>query len=228
LFDDYNASPVKLREAVHPAATEIRDTLFERKLAEHAPTSRNFVVFTAGGNCSGKTTIVKLSGASDAAHAVFDSTFSNTEHARRLVVQALESGKHAVIQHVHRPLHEAFQGMLERSRTEGRVVSIRQMIHSHRGAASTVRDLQRAFGDDPRVSFQFFDNSGGAPREIPALRKISDDVSGYTATRDILHAILDLELRQGRSGNDAWHKIRGSDDTGSREKIQGSRKPDGS
>jgi len=185
------------------------------------------VVFTAGGNCSGKTTIVRLSGASSAAHAVFDSTFSDTEHARRLVVQALESGKHVVIQHVYRPLREAFQGMLERSRTEGRVVSIRQMIHSQRGAATTVRNLQRAFGDDPRVSFQFFDNSGGAPREIPVPRQLSDAASGYTEASDILHAILDSEHRQRRISDDARHKIRGSGDTGSHEKIQGSGKPEG-
>ena len=78
--------------------------------------------------------------------------------------KALAANKPVLIQHVVRPIGEAFLGMLERAKTEGRVVTIRQMLNSERGALATVRDLQQEFADDPRVQFQFFYNSAPAAR----------------------------------------------------------------
>jgi len=57
LFDEYNGNPAKYRVAVHPAAQWIRDELFRRALGAHAQAGRNRVVFTAGGNASGKARV---------------------------------------------------------------------------------------------------------------------------------------------------------------------------
>jgi hypothetical protein len=40
LFDRYNASPLTMRTVVHPAATELRDSLLQERLAEDAPQER--------------------------------------------------------------------------------------------------------------------------------------------------------------------------------------------
>ncbi len=208
LFYDYVADPVKYREAVHQAATEIRDRLFARKLAEEAPVGKNFVLFTAGGNASGKSTITQLAGSSEAAHVVYDSTLANLDRARQLVQQALASHKPVAIQHVSRPIDEAFRGMLERSRSEGRVVSIRQMLKSQRASANTVQVLQREFAGNPRVKFRFYDNRGGAARETSR----SSVLKSYAESRHQLNEILDSEYRAGRVSEDAYQKIRGPED----------------
>ena len=216
LFDEYNADPAVNRVPVHTAASEVRDALFERKLAEPAPEGKDAVVFTAGGNAAGKSTIAELSKAGDASHVVLDSTFSNAGHARNLVDKALGASKPVLIQYVMRPVDEAFRGMLERANTEGRVVSIRQMLSSERGAWSTVRDLQQEFADDPRVQFQFFDNSGAAPRETSA----PPELKGYAESKTELHDILDSEYRQGRISEELYHRIGGTEVNRSAPEVQ--------
>jgi hypothetical protein len=93
----------------------------------------------------------------------FDSTFSNPEHARELVDRTLAAGRLIEILYIRRPLDEAFAGMLERAAREGRVVSIRQIMNSDRGAAATARSLWAEFNQDPQFNFTFVDNASEAP-----------------------------------------------------------------
>jgi hypothetical protein len=104
LLDEYNQNRAKYREAVHPAATWIRDELFRRALEVKAADERNRVVFTAGSNAAGKSTALSFTGERVRAHVIFDSTFSNPMHARRLVDQALGAGKRITVLYIHRPL----------------------------------------------------------------------------------------------------------------------------
>jgi len=122
------------------------------------------VVFTAGGNAAGKSTAISFTQEASRAQVVFDSTFSNWEHALSLVDQALAADKRVTVLYVNRPLEDAFLGMLDRAGREGRVVTISQLIGSHRGAAATVRRLWIGFSSDARFQFRFVDNSCQAPR----------------------------------------------------------------
>jgi hypothetical protein len=220
LFDEYNQDPAKYRVAVHPAATWIRDELFRRALAETASEGRNRVVFTAGGNAAGKSTAISFIKEGSAPQVVFDSTFSNPEHARRLVDQALAAGKRVTVLYVDRPLEDAFHGMLERAGLEGRVVTISQLIGSHRGAAETMRDLWRDFSRDTRFQFRFVDNSGDAPRLDTIELAVPQD---YTEIGKRLYELLDTEYRAGRITAAAYHRIRGRGDSGQ----PAGRRPDG-
>src|ERR1035441_6239820 len=177
LFDEYNHDPAKYRVAVHPAATCIRESS------------------TAGGNAAGKSTAISFIKEGSAPQVVFDSTFSNPEHARRLVDQALAAGKRVTVLYVDRPLEDAFHGMLERAGLEGRVLTIGQLIGSHRGAAETMRDLWRAFSRDTRFQFRFGDNSGDAPRLDTIELAVPQD---YTEIGKRLYELLDTEYRAGR------------------------------
>jgi hypothetical protein len=167
LFDEYNVNPAKYRVAVHPAAQWIRDELFRRNLAEPAVAGNNRVVFTAGGNASGKSSTVAASGADAGAQIVLDSTFSNPDHAGRLVSDAPDAGKTVSVHYVNRPLEEALKGMIERAGTDGRVVTIDQLIKSQRGAAETVRWLRDKYRNDRRTTFHF-----------PEQRRRSDERRG--------------------------------------------------
>jgi hypothetical protein len=211
LFDEYNQDRAKYRVAVHTAATWIRDELFRRALAETAPEGRNRVVFTAGGNAAGKSTAISFTKDGSGAQVIFDSTFSNPEHARGLLDRALAADKRVTVLYVHRPLEDAFHGMLERAGREGRVVSISQLIGSHRGAAETMRNLWRDFSKDTRIQLRFVANSGAAPRlgsiELAAARD-------YTEIEERLYELLNAEYRAGRITEAVFHRIRGRGDSG--------------
>lgn len=205
LFDEYNRDRARYRVAVHPAATWIRDELFRRSLeiVSEGPVS---VVFTSGANAVGKSSAIEYSQARQWAHTVFDSTFSNGAHARSLIEAALAAGRGISILHVDRPLEETLLAMLDRSRLEGRVVRIQQIIHSHQGAAETVRALWTEFREDTRFDFRFFANSTQGTREASIELTEPRD---YTEIRKHLHELLDFEYRAGRSTRAVYDGVRG-------------------
>jgi len=206
LFDEYNADRARYREAVHPAATWIRDELFRRALAEPAPAGRERVFFMAGGNASGKSTALAVSGAAAEAHVIFDSTFSNPEHARRLVSQALAAGKLVGVFYVTRSLEEIFPAMLEGAQEQGRVVTIDQMINSHRGAAESVTELTRHFSGNDAIEFTFLDNSAAGIRQGSVELAAPRD---YTGIRERLDELLKREYASGRISDAVFQRIRG-------------------
>lgn len=110
LFEEYAEDRAKYREAVHPAATWIRDEVFRRALAMEAPEKLNRVVFTAGSNAAGKSTALSFTREGSRAQVVFDSTFANPEHAAKLVGQAVAADKYVSILYIKRPLTDAFRG----------------------------------------------------------------------------------------------------------------------
>ncbi len=206
LFGEYNADRARHRVAVHPAATWVRDELFRRALAQTPVGRRGRVVFTAGGNAVGKTTALRFSLAHTWAHVVFDSTFSNPAHARRMVELVFAASWPITVMHVERPLGDALLSMLERGRIEGRVVSIDQMIHSHRGAAESVRALWVEFRQDTNFSFRFIVNlSEGTTEGTIEFTEPRD----YTEIRKNLHELLRAEYRAGRITEDTYHRVGG-------------------
>ncbi len=165
------------------------------------------MVFTAGSNAAGKSTAIALTEVHRDAHAIFDSTFSNPEHARVLIEQTLAAGKRIIILYIDRPLNDAMLGMLERSRSEGRVVHIDQLVNSHRGASEAVRLLWNRYREDSRFAFRFVANSMGGTREDSIELTRPRD---YTQIRKDLHELLDSEYRAGRIGKAIYDRVRDS------------------
>jgi hypothetical protein len=172
---------------------------------------KNRVIFTAGSNAAGKSTALAFTGDRARAQVVFDSTFSNPEHAARLVDQVLAVNKRVTILYISRPLEDAFRGMLERAGPRGRVATIAQILHSHRGAAQAVRLLWLKFHDDSRLEFRFVDNSAESPRlgtiELAAPQE-------YTEIEERLHELLYREYQAGRITEAIYARIRGRGDPG--------------
>jgi hypothetical protein len=206
LFKEYNRDRAKYRVAVHPAATWIRDELFRRSLDARAPEGHNRVAFTAGSNAAGKSTAIAFTREMSRAQVVFDSTFSDRKHAGRLVDQALASDKRVTILYINRPLADAFRGMLERAGQQGRLVTIDQMINSHRGAADTVRYLWETYQGDHRFEFRFIDNSREGPR-LGAIDLASPE--DYTEIGRIFHELLDAEYEACEIPEEVYRRVRG-------------------
>jgi hypothetical protein len=206
LFEEYNSDRARYRVAVHPAATWVRDELFRRALTEVPVGRRARVVFTAGGNAVGKSTALRFSLAQTWAHVVFDSTFSNPAHARHMVELVLTASWPITVMHVERPLGDALLSMLERGRIEGRVVSVDQMIHSHRGAAESVRALWQEFRQDTNFGFRFIANSSeGTTDGTIEVTEPRD----YTEIRKNLHELLRAEYRAGRITEGTYNRVGG-------------------
>jgi UDP-N-acetylmuramoylalanine--D-glutamate ligase len=187
LFPEYAASlasRAQLRQAVHPAAQWVRDELFARALQD--PNVRE-VIFTAGGNGAGKST-GGLTG-----DVVMDTTLSNPEHSEKLIQAALNADKSVQVVYTYRPIQQAFEGVLARTRLEGRTVSIGTLIGTHEGAAQTVRSLVEKYAGHPDVRFWFIDNSGAnpVPGSIALTRK-----QDYHESRDQLYGILESQRAQ--------------------------------
>ena len=128
LFPVYAASVesrTRFRVAVHPAAQWVRDELFRRSLTD---LNVHQVIFTAGGNGAGKTS-GGLSG-----DLVMDTTLSNREHSEGLLRAALDAGKEVAVVYTYRPIMDSLNGVLHRSTTEGRTVSISTLIKAHEGS----------------------------------------------------------------------------------------------
>jgi len=97
--------------------------------------------------------------------------------------------------------------MLERSRSEGRVVHIDQLVNSYRGAAETVRLLWERYREDTRFAFRFVANSTAGTREDSIELTRPRD---YTQIRKDLHELLDSEYRAGRIAKAIHDSVRGS------------------
>jgi hypothetical protein len=203
LFAEYNRNPAEYREAVHPAATWIRDELFSRALERRTGDDR--IVFMAGGNAAGKSTAVRVGRIADEATVVVDSTLSNPTHAERLIQMALMAEWRITIVHIDRPVDDAFRGMLQRSRTEGRVVTIRQLMASQRGAVESMRVLWDALRQNPRVVFKLLNNSLNSVE----VRRDVGAIPAQEYNADCLHGILDHEFESGRITAGIYRRIGG-------------------
>lgn len=191
---------------MHPAATWIRDEIFRRALTDKVPKEQARVVFTAGANAVGKTTALGFSQARHWAHVVFDSTFSSLPHARSVINNVRKAGWLITIMHVDRPLEETLLAMLDRARTQGRVVLIEQILHSHRGAAETVRALWDEFRQDPAFDFRFLHNCAGGTTEMSIE---GTDPRDYTEITKTLYAVLESEYQAGRITRSVYDRVSG-------------------
>ncbi len=184
LFPEYAASlesRARFRVAVHPAAQWIRDELFDRALANSFVKE---VVFTAGGNGAGKTS------SAPTGDTVYDSTLNNAGHASESIQRCLSAGKQVQVAYIFRPIKESFRGVLDRAKTEGRVVAIDTIIKTHTEAAKTAALLYDEYQDDPRVFFHFLDNNS----EIAHISGIAlTSKEDYASSRDELYRVLERE-----------------------------------
>jgi len=222
LFPEYAASlesRARFRVAVHPAAQWIRDELFDRALAN--PLVKE-IVFTAGGNGAGKTSSAPMG------DIVYDSTLNNAGHASGSIERCLSAGKQVQVAYIFRPIKDSFRGVLDRAKTEGRVVAIDTIIKTHTEAAKTAALLHDEYQNDPRVFFHFLDNSS----EITHISGIAlTSKEDYASSRDELYRVLERErsglpvyIYQASSGSrvrSQGERERSADDRQSQQTEQG-------
>ncbi len=119
------------------------------------------VVFLAGGNGVGKSTVAATLGTTP--DFVIDSTLGNIDVAHRQIDAILANGQRPVIVFVYRTPAQALDGIAERMKHGGHVVSPLSFANSHTQSIRNLGLLAREYGD--RIGIEIHDNSvEGAPR----------------------------------------------------------------
>ena len=128
---------------------------FQRLLKDRKGKGNGEVVFLAGGNGSGKSTVANAEGAE--ADFIIDSTLGNLEVARKQIDAVLSNGQKPRIAFVYRTPEQALEGVVERVENGGHAVSPLSFADSHTKGIRNLRLLSDEYGD--RISIQIFDNS---------------------------------------------------------------------
>lgn len=173
--------------ATQGPSRELATEVYRRMLREKpADGLEGYVVFTAGGAGSGKSTSIsrvpEVQGVINRAQIVFDTTMSNSQSAD-LVQLALAAGKKVTIVFVYRRPEDAFAGMVGRAKDTGRPVSLSNFVSTHLGAPRTILDLQRRF--QPQITgglltIRVIDNTG----RLENAHEVDDPAAYLAAAAD--------------------------------------------
>ena len=157
---------------VHEEASAIIKQRYTELLQEPVEKGKEpFVLFTAGGSGSGKTTAIRttLDGLRGKADIVYEGMMSKVESSVKKIDQALESGRDVHIAYVHRDPVDAWHSVLDRAEETGRTVPLDAHAEAHSSVQTTIEKLQDIYKDTPQVVFHAIDNNQGPgkAREVP-------------------------------------------------------------
>lgn len=191
---------------VHEASSKFTKQVYDKLLNEPVMEgARPIVRFTAGGAGSGKSTALKGDKFPYEVDITYDTTLSKGASDAKKVEKALDTGRTAQIVHVYRDPVEAFEnGVITRGKNlkdkpNGRIVPIKEVAKNHIGARDSINYMAERYGDDPRVSMYFYDNSRGRDKgdfvgsvnELPEFNYTPEQLeSEFTS-------ILDRKLSEG-------------------------------
>jgi len=194
--------------AVYKPASALVGEIYRRELKKPAGAGQlDWVVFTAGGSGSGKTTIIRQAAevvsAIQQAQIIYDTTLSSGRSAEQ-INSALQAGKTVSIMYVHRdPVDSLVNGALPRAELDGRIVSLEAFIETHLGSAKLILEIADRYKDDPRVAISVIDNSremGNA--SVADFKIVRQNVLKYTAGELRVKLIRELEVayEKGKRG----------------------------
>lgn len=146
---------------------------FQRLLKERKGKGDGTVVFLAGGNGAGKSTAAERIGSIP--DFTIDSTLGNLEVAKRQIDAILANGQVPDIRFVYRSPGQALEGIAQRVKNGGHIVSPLSFANSHVKSRENLRLLSEAYGD--KIHIHIYDNSvRGVPEitleQLEAKRKI--------------------------------------------------------
>ena len=144
-------------------------TTLDYLLATRRGAGNGRVVFLAGGNGAGKSTVASNT---DKADFVIDSTLGNVDAARKQIQEVLDNGQLPVILFVYRDPFESIKGVVGRAEKGGHLVSPLSFANSHTRSAENVQLLAKEFGD--KIDVTVFKNTkdGAVKITLDDLAKI--------------------------------------------------------
>ena len=183
LFDAYNENRLQNDRAVQPSASALTWLILRRRLNELREGST--VVLTAGGQASGKSTLIAENAEAD---LIYDSVMASKQGNRKVLDLVAEKGHFARIIYVFRPIEYAIVGMVKRQLAEGRPVSEENMANGHFGSQDAfindTDEYARRKGFEVRY-YETVENEG--PKRI-SLNEIKQ--KAYNSREEVLEKII--------------------------------------
>lgn len=154
--------------ATHEPAGALADQVYFLLVRKAAPVDKNIVLFNAGGQGSGKTTSIRLSGKADRAYIVMDGTMQDFQKGCRNIDLAFAHGKLVHVNFVYCPFRKAVEHIIRRASDVqgGRIVNIRRAAKGHFQALDNIFKLVQKYGDRDGFSFTVVDNSDDQPKSM--------------------------------------------------------------
>ncbi|HEY8560522.1 MAG TPA: transglycosylase SLT domain-containing protein [Pyrinomonadaceae bacterium] len=190
LFDEYEADRLENDTAVHAAASALTRLIFEIRLSELPKNS--IVVLSAGGQASGKSTIIDET----QADLVYDSLMSNRE-GNRIVLDKIADAEHrAIVVYVYRPIEKAAVSMLRRLAEMGRPVSEQGIAAGHFNAQQAFLTDTDAYAKSKNFLVEYYETVEGEPARKINLEELRK--RAYNSYDEVLQKVeraIDEELQ---------------------------------
>lgn len=209
LFDVHGAERWAHHDAVRSSASAATQFALDCALARPTTPADTLVVFSGGGNGSGKSTAV----ADLPVDFGLDSTLSDYRASRANADRVLTSGRRLLMLFVFRDPVDAFvHGVLVRllDPANGRPVPLATHAATHAGAPRTLVALADNYAGHPAVDIAVIENKTG---EAPVVRDVawlrSRSTPHVDTMRRLLNAALQAELDNGRVPAEIVRRVRG-------------------
>lgn len=212
LFPDYATKAQRTANdlAVHRPASRLAQHLYDEALKEPVAEGHDpFVVLTAGGTGSGKTSSldVIMKKIEDHAHVIYDSTLSDLDAARANIEAAKAAGHEVLVAFTDRELQEAFGATLGRARESGRPVTINTHVATHLKAPEVFDALRKEYAGDPAVSLAVIRNSAEGRELVPASQW---EPRRYNEADVRARLSRTLDAERARLGEPLYDAVRGA------------------
>lgn len=188
---------------------------FQRLLKERKGKGDGTVVFLAGGNGAGKSTVAAKIG--DSHDFTIDSTLGNLDVAKRQIDAILANGQTPEIHFVYRTPGQALEGIAQRIRNGGHIVSPLSFANSHVKSRENLRLLSDAYGD--KIRLHIYDNSVEGAPEITLKQLEAKGKPDHARIRESANYFLGhLREREEASGRSKGG-VAGGDAKGARGQV---------
>lgn len=224
--DGYNPHDAESVKKFHSQASAIVRKLFDKFLKERKGKGNGLVVFTGGGNGSGKSSVMADEKIKNS-DFVFDSAMVNYEAAKNSIQQVISNGQTPLLAFAYRnPADAWFNGVQKRNQSaDGHIVPEGVFANTHAVAKETFLKLVRDFGDkvqyiikevaDGKVSDISLEELENKPKYTKEQIKESINAENYEKARSILDGFSNqgtdnqrhsADGRSSRGGNRGVHE----------------------
>ncbi len=159
---------------------------FQELLSTRKGKGNGEVVFLAGGNGSGKSTVAD--GLGSTPDFIVDSTLGNLKTAKKQIDAVLANGQKPKIVFVYRTPEEALEGVAGRVENGGHVVSPLSFADSHTKGIKNLRLLADEYGD--KISVHVIDNSAEGAPEITLEQLEAKGIPDHAEIRKRANEVL--------------------------------------
>lgn len=191
-FEGHNAGQY------HEASSGFAKAKYDQLLETNKGKGNNTVLFMSGGTGSGKTHALKAVGTNlDEFSIVYDTNLTGLESSTKKIQNALDHGYQVEVRYVQADPVDAFDRVIHRVGTEGRIVTMGEHVKRHSVALDELQQLKQKFGDN--LDIRYIDNTGAKGNErLVTLDNLPKFMYNEGELKGVLHDKLNKAVSEGK------------------------------